>query len=364
MMTPIRPALPRHAHLHELDLLRGFACLVVVAFHFLARGQAAGWVHAAPPEPMGQLAMYGYLGVQLFFMISGFVIFMSAEGTDLRGFAASRAARLYPALWVAAPPTAAAAWWLQDPRFQVSGATLLLNLTLVPQWFGAEFVDGSYWSLAVELQFYLLIALALQTKLLQHIEKLLIPWLLLAALDLMRPMYPLERWLAVDYAAFFSAGICAYRIRQQGADVPRVVLMGVSYVIALGNTLRGAEKVRVQDGLALADGWTLLIVSLFFLLFILIAANRLRLPAWRWTAWAGALTYPVYLLHQNLGYLLIEQTHRWHWPLLLGIAATVAVIIALAWCVHWQVERPLGRALRNWLRGPSSRTTAGPLAAR
>jgi len=350
--------LPTRPHLHELDLLRGVACLMVLAYHYLTRGQAAGWIEAAPPAAVDHLSRYGYLGVQLFFMISGFVIFMSAQGATLRSFAASRAARLYPALWVAAPLTATVAWALQDARFQVSLPTLLANLTLLPHWLGIDFVDGSYWSLAVEVQFYLMIALILQARWLPHIEKLLIPWLLLCALDMVRPVYPLERWLVVSYAPYFSAGICAYLIRQHGLDIPRVVLMGVSYILALGDSLRGAVKVRTLEHIPLDDAFVLLIITLFFVLFIGIASGRRLLPPWRWTAWAGTLTYPVYLLHQNLGYMLIGLTHQHHWPLWASVGLSTALVVVSACLLHQWVERPLGPWLRRHLGGLQARRAA------
>ena len=335
-------------------MLRGVACLMVVAFHYLTRGQAAGWIQTSAPTGVDLVTRYGYLGVQLFFMISGFVIFMSAQGASPRAFMASRGARLYPALWVAAPLTAAAAWWLQDERFQVSIPTLLVNLTLLPHWFNVEFVDGSYWSLAVEVQFYLMIALTLQARLLGHIEKLLIGWLLLCAVDMVRPVYPLERWLAVSYAPYFSAGICAYLIRERSANVPRIVLFGVSYVLALGDSLRSAIRVRSQEHIPLDDVWVLATVTGFFALFVAIALGRRLVPAWRWTVWAGALTYPVYLLHQNLGYMLIGMLERWQWPLSGSVILSAIAAAAGAWLIHRWVERPVGPWLRRRLIGMQS----------
>jgi hypothetical protein len=79
-----------------LDLLRLFAALAVVAYHYTFRGFAADdmtWVHVDAVVPVTK---YGYLGVQLFFVISGFVIAYSAEGRNARQFFIARAARLYP----------------------------------------------------------------------------------------------------------------------------------------------------------------------------------------------------------------------------------------------------------------------------
>ncbi len=95
---------------------------------------------------------------------------MSAQGSRLRSFAASRVARLYPALWVAAPLTAIIVWALNGTHFSVQASQLAVNMTMLAHWFKVEFVDGAYWSLAVEVQFYLLIAIAVALKWMDRAE--------------------------------------------------------------------------------------------------------------------------------------------------------------------------------------------------
>ena len=89
------PELER-GRIETLDLLRAVAVLAVVLFHYAFRGAAAdgfthiSWADAAP------FAKYGYLGVQLFFVISGFVIAYSADGRTATAFAIARVSRIYP----------------------------------------------------------------------------------------------------------------------------------------------------------------------------------------------------------------------------------------------------------------------------
>lgn len=346
--------MPHRHRLDTLDLLRALACAMVVAFHYLFRGQAGGWLQDAPPAWLSILARHGHLGVPLFFMISGFVIFMSAEGASLRAFAASRVARLYPALWVAAPLTALVALAGQVQDFHVTPGQLLANLTLLPQWFGVPYVDGVYWSLAVELQFYLLVALALVARQLDTIEPWLGVWLLLALLDDLRPMYALERWLVVAWAPFFVAGVCCNLLHRRGASAMRWGLLAASYGLAL-------VAVTTRHELTIAPGpahpadlpVAITLVSLFFLLLLLIALRRWQLPAaaGAWVAVGSALTYPVYLLHQNIGYVLIELPAWAGWPFLLRAIVVTLFVGGLAWTVHVLVERRLGPRLRAWVNG-------------
>lgn len=75
------------------------AALAVMIFHYGFRGNAVGMSQFSY-EPMAEAAKYGYLGVELFFMISGFVILMTASAGSLRRFCVSRAVRLYPSFWI------------------------------------------------------------------------------------------------------------------------------------------------------------------------------------------------------------------------------------------------------------------------
>lgn len=89
-----------HARVNELDLLRFFAALAVVFHHYSLDGFAAESMTIMPYPLLASISKYGYLGVELFFMISGFVILMTASNGDLKKFVISRLIRLYPAFWV------------------------------------------------------------------------------------------------------------------------------------------------------------------------------------------------------------------------------------------------------------------------
>ncbi len=340
---------------HEIDLLRGLACVAVVAYHYLSRGQHAGWITSAAHPAVESVARYGYLGVHLFFMVSGFVIFMSAQGSSVRNFAASRAARLYPALWVAAPLTAAFAWALHRTEFEVSLSTLLINLTLVPQWFKVDFVDGAYWSLAVELQFYLLVALALAFNGLRRAEACVAAWLAISALNALRPMYPLEFWLAAKWAPLFSAGICFYLIATRGRSPARLGLIAGSYVLAVfyeaWPDLRGSAAVAPDFVKAGVDA---AVLTAFYALFSGFTASKARVMRSPVSVWAGLLTYPVYLLHQNIGYTVLEALAPSGLGLGLRALLTVAGIAALAWGIVVLIERPLAPHLRRWIGQPAA----------
>lgn len=333
---------------HEIDLLRGLACAAVVAFHYLSRGPRANWISGVNFPAVESVARYGYLGVDLFFLISGFVILMSAQGATPRDFVASRVARLFPALWIAAPLTAGTAWLLHEPRFAISLPHFLLNLTMVPHWFKAPYVDGAYWSLAVELHFYIFVWLALRLGQMPRLEWLLAAWLIVSALNALRPAWPVEFWLNARWAPYFIAGGIFFRIRTLGLSRLRAALLCGSWPLAVLYAARNAPSAGVDAAIVSV------IVSAFFIIFLMIAFGDWRMAPSRLTIWSGLLTYPVYLIHQNFGMMLHELLHPVldHAPTTLAI--TTAIVLLLGGLIHRLIETPLGPALRRRVAGKTA----------
>src|SRR5689334_12900580 len=89
-----------------------------MSFHFGYYGWAsqvstrgAMWAHATAFPELLPMTWFGWVGVQIFFVISGFVIANSANAVSPIAFARSRVLRLYPAVWLCAPVTLMA-WWV------------------------------------------------------------------------------------------------------------------------------------------------------------------------------------------------------------------------------------------------------------
>lgn len=86
---------------HEIDLLRFVAAFVVLLYHYVFRGYNHDQLSPVEYPFLGSIFKYGYLGVELFFIISGYVVLMSAYHKTVREFFISRVVRLYPAFWIA-----------------------------------------------------------------------------------------------------------------------------------------------------------------------------------------------------------------------------------------------------------------------
>src|SRR5690242_6045430 len=99
------------------------------------------------PYPLlAPYAKYGYLGVNLFFMISVFVILMTAARRSLVPFVVSRLARLYPAFWFCCTLTFLTTLLIGGEQYSATVPQLLINLTMLSGFFHVAAIDGVYWS--------------------------------------------------------------------------------------------------------------------------------------------------------------------------------------------------------------------------
>jgi peptidoglycan/LPS O-acetylase OafA/YrhL len=141
-----------------LDLIRFAAAVLVVAYHY---GFWANVVHASDPyikfTRLEPYVCHGFVGVDIFFVLSGVVIAYSAEQSTALRFARSRILRLYPAVWICATITFLALLRNHAP-LQTTVLQWLNSIVLSPI---GHWVDPSYWTLGVEMSFYLLLFLLL-----------------------------------------------------------------------------------------------------------------------------------------------------------------------------------------------------------
>jgi peptidoglycan/LPS O-acetylase OafA/YrhL len=339
-------AMTRNTRVNELDLLRLIAALGVVFFHYSFRGFAADDMSIMPYPLLAPYAMYGNLGVELFFMISGFVILMTAAGGRLREFVVSRIVRLYPAFWICCTLTFVLTLLIGAPRFSATPAQYLINMTMLSGFFGVPSIDGAYWSLFVELRFYALVAVVLFIGKIRSAQTLLLCWLLASIALEFEPQDTLRSLLIVDHSAFFIAGATCFIVWSGGLSAARLLMLSGSWVLAVYQSLRTLPEFEDYYDVA-ASGWVVAtIVTVFFVVMLLVALRRTGpLGRRRWLL-AGALTYPLYLLHQRIGYMIFNAYYPGTSAHLL-LWGCIAAILIIALAVHVFMERPFARLLRK-----------------
>lgn len=336
-----------------LDVLRLLAAMSVVAFHFTAR-ESPAWDGPVPDAlaPVGQWAAYGRMGVPLFFVISGFVLLMSSWGRDVPGFVASRVGRLFPAYWVAVAFSIVLVLyvWPANPAFfgqEITTSEALLNLTMVQGAFGVHDVDGPYWTLWYEARFYLLIVLLMLVGITRkRILAFCALWPVAGALAEGADSRLLTAVLMPDYAPFFAGGMLLYLIYRDGHDAGTWLLVGLQGLFALNFSLEYYRYVLALETPWAPSGALIALGTLAcFGLVALVTLTSLARRSAGWMTLAGALTYPLYLIHENLGWFVIHLVRDRVGPVVAVLLATGVVLVA-AVALHHLVERPFGARLR------------------
>jgi peptidoglycan/LPS O-acetylase OafA/YrhL len=308
----------------EIDAVRGLAALAVVLFHYSWR--YAELIPGAQGVPLG--LPWGRFGVEIFFGISGFVIFMTLERTKTAsGFVSSRFARLFPAFWAAIMITTIAVLFDPTGTLQVPKWAVAANLTMLQGHLGIAAVDTAYWSLSIELSFYACMLAVWRMRLLDRIEWVLIGWLSLKWLWWLIPEMPwrLGYLLIVEYLPFFIIGIASYRVwsgaRTWGQQMP---LLAFAFATV-----------------ALIELTSFAVVFLISLsIFAALAEGRLKFLNTGALVWLGGISYALYLVHQNVGYIVMRRLAD------VGIGPWTAMMTALL------IALILAAAVRRWVELP------------
>ncbi|MFD9129295.1 acyltransferase family protein, partial [Kitasatospora sp. NPDC059571] len=372
--TPVPPpGRTRRPRLYVIDGLRLIAALSVVLFHWTGVDRHPEVWGTTPRHLMPTLhrfGAYGWMGVQLFFLISGFVICMSCWGKTPRQYFVSRVVRLYPAYWVGILLTALVvnfAPTVRPDRKPLSISEILTNFTMLERPLGVTEADGVYWTLWIELRFYLLFAVVAVLGLTyRRVLAFCGIWMILAVITPSTGSKLMDVLFMPQDAPYFIAGVAMYLVYRFGVSPLLIGVVGFSWLIAQNrlHVTVGAYEYEVGHPLS----WPVMAVisAAAFLVMLGVALGWFGWVRWSWLAVAGAMTYPVYLLHQEIGWALIRYGRDLHVRPAPLLAACLAVVLTLAWCVHRLAERPLSAALQRLFDGRGPVLPAGdpPVLAR
>jgi peptidoglycan/LPS O-acetylase OafA/YrhL len=334
----------------ELDALRGIAAMAVILFHFTS-GIAKNWTFHLYDPPLE--FPYGGTGVDLFFMISGFVIFMTLDrARSAASFAVGRFSRLFPTFWACAAITLLVTANYGLPGMEVTPRDALWNIPMMPRFARAQMIDGAYWSLEFELLFYIAMLVLHQ---LGAFKKLTIPVLLL--------------WLGAAAAAYavLTYGQPESLLYRLTGKIKAVTSLDYIHLFGVGMILYDAHRRRLWT-----VGHTLVLLACaalaywkatFPLHFPLVVgfALLLHLATTGWLpflnakplVFLGAISYPLYLIHQNIGLMFLNALGSVTESAWLRLGITITAMVVLAWLISVCIERPSMR----WIRDKTRRFT-------
>jgi peptidoglycan/LPS O-acetylase OafA/YrhL len=361
-----------------LDGIRGIAIIWVVLHNTTAMpfAPASRWLHVLP-----LLAQPGWIGVQLFFALSGFLITAGlldsrASPHFFRDFYAKRALRILPLYYTVLFVLLVLLPWLASPPAPFSSAHQAPLWLFTANWAASlPYGFGHFWSLAIEEQFYLvwpLVVLGLAPRGLFRVCL----WIAAGALLLRCALvaYGVTPWTLyvntacrMDALALGGAGACLLRMpKLRDAVRARVDLLGV---VALAVFLVGIPLTHLYDRDRVSGetlGYTLLAFSsaTFVSWAAMSEARAAAVLAWAPLRSLGKYSYAMYVFHNLIHKLLGEPWLTASFgkepplPVIFGYALGVLLVSYLLACLSWHVlEQPFLRLKRRF--GPSAQVAGG-----
>ncbi|MGY2996979.1 acyltransferase family protein [Mesorhizobium sp. URHB0026] len=352
-----------------VDLLRFIAAVMVMFYHYGfwvwaypdgMAGQAAGVI--LPQRGLGQFTSSGWVGVPIFFVISGFIIAFSAENSTPLMFVWARVKRLGPAVWICAPITVIVALcvgttWPHD-------AVLKLLRTEV-FWPFSPWVDSVYWTLGVEIAFYSIVWALLATGRFYLIETVAaiiglasgVFWVCFFVFGLT----PLAEDRTLDlilihHGCFFALGVMIWLVRFKGMTAQRI---GLSLVFVAAGVLQIVSSVSATQAKITEPMYALPPIILFLLAIgFMVASLQVEMS---WAGWrkVGMMTYPLYLIHDLVGAAVIGKLVFSGVNYEVAMAISAALMIVVSWLIAVEAEPRIRELLdsllfRYRLRTPTS----------
>ena len=333
-----------------LNLLRGAAVLLVVYDHLGAvwpEREGRSWivnrvVRRWVSEPLGIIQDFGFFGVALFFLVSGFVITHVAQRESRFQFATKRIFRIYPPLILSILLLIALGLVRGDALLSPGDylrSFTLVNYFQVPQ----VVVQGVAWTLVIEMLFY---AVVFATLPLLKSRPALTCALTLAGVALgvwQSREFGASFFLVASSVAFLPYLLLGQLVYLRWARRIGVgefaVLTGAAYVVALFGIR------RIHTAFLPADNSYMISVGFAFAVFVAALAleDSIRVP--RSLSFVSDVSYSLYLLHGVVGFFVLDQ--------LVGrISFTAALVVAFAaglgaaYVAHRFVERPSQQVAR------------------
>jgi peptidoglycan/LPS O-acetylase OafA/YrhL len=338
-----------------IDALRGFAALAVVLFH-VAKSTMVSGIDPYLPTFVTTAALNGVAGVFVFFVLSGFVIAHCTCREEVTAsfaarFMVRRSVRLDPPYWASmllAVLLGALPAIVDASKSYVLPSVwdVFLHVTYLVTLVGGQEIDAVYWTLCLEIQFYLVFLLVMGavttlTRVLGREHALnAVLWTCVVVADL----WPLGwapfqvRGLFLEHWYMFLAGVLVWRARDGAL---RAVVPAVGNLVVLGLVLSHRGDYPALVGILSAA--VILLVAMRGRLTTLLRHRHLQL--------LGAMSYSLYLVHNpvlatvfRFGYWITGRSLAFE---VFWLVTALAACLVTAWVFHRLIELPSLRLSRH-----------------
>jgi len=287
-----------------LDFYRFIAAIMVVVYHYTFNGIVNGKIQSLSYSD-SEITKYGYLGVELFFIISGFVIYNSVSNSTPSKFITSRLTRLFPAYWFCLLlTTLIIVFFGSDYNFSVTATQVVINLTMIQQLIGISHVDGVYWTLTYELLFYFLVFFIFFIGSQSILQKFLLFWPSITFILYLMGMDTLP--YMGGYFYFFCSGVVLSMICKSASKYLYVSLAFLLF-LSVKYSLENSDLYSVQKGVEYSSAVITIVICSFFIMLFILKYDFFKFVKIPMSATLGKITYPLYLIHAHIGYIYLNM---------------------------------------------------------
>lgn len=295
--------------LYGLDVFRFIAAFSVIFFHYCFLGVIEGYYNSSV---FNEVFFWGYFGVDIFFILSGFVILISTEKKNSGiSFFLSRLKRIYPILILCSFVTMGTGLILGGdlkpmlPKF-------FNSLTFMSDFWNGELLTAVHWTLMVEIRFYILVAIVKQTKLWdKHKYKILLSWILFAiANKYMIHNDLLDKIFELQYSFHFVAGILLYLFfvkKEKAYEMLPIFALSIAMIFSRMSGYLSFIKDYKYAKLSFTNFDVLFFIILILAIFTYLTHTDKYLISKKFSITLGALSYPIFLLHGDFGFFIKRE---------------------------------------------------------
>ena len=341
------PVNKKSSRIVELDVLRAIAALNLLLFHFT-------WVYSSKygfDSPLGVMFPFGKYGVQLFFMLSGFVNLFALlrKKPTSADFAVGRAIRIVPSFWLIVLFNVVLLSMFPMLQQDVTVGGTLANLTIMPQLFGAECMEPVTWTLMVEVLFYGFLLYLLRSKrLYQPLMSTMMFVLAMCVIGGLGNQFIQQHYSGTTFGECFAFvdRLCFFRwmpLFSIGILLHEIKIKRGTFSHNSLGIFASAVAFHVIDQKHHNPVVTVILLALLGLS----AFGKLPVLRLKPLVFIGSISYSLYLFHNNLGTALI------HWMETIGVNSIVAftigtlAMIALSALITYRFEQPASKLLRS-----------------